>query len=61
MLWKIQTKAKGGGEKVHNFILARNFLGLQKTPLVIFQFEKTPFASLCLLYITLKTVKYCIS
>ena len=40
MLWKPQTKAKGGRGKIHNFMLARDFLGLQKTPLVILQFEK---------------------
>ena len=66
MLWKPQTKAKGGRGKIHNFMLARDFLGLQKTPLVILQFEKKkkkkkkrPFASLRLLYVTLQTVKYC--
>ena len=59
MLWKPQTKAKGGGGKIHNFMLALDFLSLTKTPLVIFQFEKRAFANLCLLYVTLKNVKYC--
>ena len=30
MLWKPQTKVKGGGEKNYNFMLAQDFLSLAK-------------------------------